>query len=200
MPLNLTSLVPPISLRPAATLTDEELMRFSEDNKPYKVERDKRGEITIMTPVGGIGSTHEFYVAAALYNWNEIQTKGVAFGSNTGFNLPDGSCLSPDAAWLALDRWNALTTEQQTGYPPLCPDFIVEVRSRTDSRRLLEAKMQLWLDNGARLAWLVDPIDNNVTLYCAGQAPQTLDQPEVVAAADPVFGFELRCNRLWSPR
>jgi Uma2 family endonuclease len=197
MPLNLTSLVPPISLRPAASLTDEGLMRFSEENKPYKIERNKHGEIIIMTPVGGIGSTHEAYVASSLFQWNETAQTGIAFGSNAGFNLADGSCLSPDAAWLALDRWNSLTAEQQAGYPPLCPDFIIKIRSQSDSRTSVETKMELWLENGAKLAWLVDPIDANVTVYRPGHAPALLSRSEVVRATDPVAGFELRCARLW---
>ncbi len=125
MSLNLTSLVPSISLRPAASLTDEELMRFSEDNKPYKIERNKHGEIITITPVGEIGSTHEAYVASTLFQWNETIQTGIVFGSNAGFNLADGSCLSPEAAWLALGRCNALNPKQQAGYPPLCPEFII---------------------------------------------------------------------------
>ena len=195
MSLNLTSLVPPISLRPAASLTDEELMRFSEDNKPYKIERNKHGEIIITTPVGGIGSTHEAYVASTLFQWNETIQTGIAFGSNAGFNLADGSCLSPDAAWLALGRWNALNPKQQAGYPPLCPDFIIEIRSQSDSRTSVEIKMQLWLENGAQLAWLIDPIDVNVTIYRFGHAPEVLDRPDVVRASDPLIGFELPCAR-----
>jgi Uma2 family endonuclease len=197
MSLNLAGLPTPISLRPSATLTDEELMRFSEDNKPYKIERNKHGEIVIMTPVGGIGSTHEVYVATSLYNWNDANGNGLAFGSNAGFNLPDGSCLSPDAAWLALDRWNALTPAQQAGYPPLCPDFIIEIRSQSDSRRSVEDKMQLWLENGAKLAWLIDPIDSNVTLYRPGQPAELLNRPEFVEADAPIAGFKLPCTRLW---
>ena len=197
MALNLTGLVPPISLRPAATLTDEELMRFSEENKPYKIERNKYGEIIIITPVGGIGSRHEFYVATELSNWNEGRLTGVAFGSNTGFNLRDGSCLSPDAAWLSLGRWNALTLEEQAGFPPLCPEFIVEVRSQSDARRAVESKMGLWLENGAELAWLVDPIDRNVTIYRQSEGIEVLERPEVVRGVGPVAGFELFCSRLW---
>jgi Uma2 family endonuclease len=197
MSLNLTSLVPPISLRPSATLTDEELMRFSEENKPYRIERNKHGDIIIMTPVGGIGSTHEAYVAYCLLHWNEITRAGLAFISNAGFNLPDGSCLSPDAAWLARSRWDALTPEQQAGYPPLCPDFIIEVRSQSDTRRSVEDKMQLWVENGAKLAWLIDPIDASVAIYCDGTTPELLNRPEVVKANAPVAGFELPCARLW---
>ncbi|MES2391463.1 MAG: Uma2 family endonuclease [Acidobacteriota bacterium] len=199
MTLNLDGLTSPISLRPAVTLSDEELMRFSAENKPYKIERTREGDITIMTPVGGIGSNHEGYVTSALIQWTETSATGIAFPSSAGFNLPDGSCLSPDASWLSLDRWNALTPQQQAGFPPLCPDFVIEVRSRTDPRKMVETKMQLWIENGAQLAWLVDPIDNNVTIYRPQTEPETLERPRVVKASAPVAGFELPCNRLWSP-
>ncbi|SNS30982.1 Endonuclease, Uma2 family (restriction endonuclease fold) [Granulicella rosea] len=200
MSLNLTSLVPPISLRPSATLTDDELMRFSADNKPYKIERDRNGEITIMTPVGFTGGTHELYVASELLQWAERDGRGVAAGPNAGFSLPDGSCLAPDAAWVARSRLDLLSAEEQAGFLPLCPEFIIEVRSRTDPRRLLEAKMQLWLDNGAELAWLVDPIDGNISVYSAGSAVRTFDRPDVVKGTGSVAGFELHCTRLWSKR
>jgi len=197
MPIDLLELPMPVILRLDSPVSDEELMRFSERNKPFKVERNKEGELIIMTPVGGIGSNHEAYVASKVFNWAEEVATGISFSSNGGFNLPDGSCLSPDAAWIALARWNALTPEQQAGFPPLCPDFLIEVRSQSDSRRAVEAKMQLWMENGAQLAWLVDPIDGSVTIYRPDNAPETLDRPEVVKAGAPVEGFELRCTRLW---
>jgi Uma2 family endonuclease len=200
MPLNLDSLAPPISLRPSVTLSDEELMRFSADNKGYKIERNNRGEITIMSPVGGIGSVHEGYVYGEFYLWSRQDGTGKCFSPSGGFNLPDGSCLSPDVAWMTLDRWESLTVEQQTGFPPLCPDFLVEVRSESDPRKMIEAKMQLWLDNGAQLAWLVDPIDANVTIYRPGHAHETLDHPRVAAATAPVEGFVLECSVLWAVR
>ncbi len=198
MSLNLTSLQSPIRLQPAATLTDRELMCFSEDNKPYKIERTKLGEITIVTPVGGTASTHEAAVAYALLHWANTAGTGLAFLSSAGFSLPDGSCLSPDAAWVSLDSWNRLSGEEQDGFPPLCPEFIIEVRSRTDSRRALEAKMQLWINNGAALAWLVDPIDCNVSIYQRDEAIVLLDRPAVVQGMGPVAGFPLDCSRLWS--
>ena len=85
-----------------------------------------------------------------------------------------------------------------TGYPPLCPDFAIEIRSKSDSRREVEAKMQTWLDNGAKLAWLVDPIAASLTIYRPGRAPETLERPEIVKGEAPVDGFELRCTRLWA--
>jgi Uma2 family endonuclease len=181
MNIDVSSLSLPIRLRPATALTDEELMRFSRKNRPYKIERDKQGEITVRTPVGGIGSTHEVFVASTLYLWNETTGGGVAFGSNAGFNLRDGSCLSPDAAWLSIERWTALSAEQ-----------------RTDSRRLLEAKMQLWLDNGAELAWLLDPIDGQALIYIPGETVQTLNKPHILSGSQCVAGFQFPFTRLWS--
>ncbi len=200
MTLDMSSLAVPVMLRPAVALTDEELIRFSETNKPYRFERNRHGEIVMMSPVGGIGGTHESFVGASLYQWNESAGTGVVFMANTGFNLPDGSCLSPDASWLSLARWNALTPKEQAGFPPLCPEFLIEVRSQSDSRRMLEAKMQLWLDNGAQLAWLVDPIESNVTIYRPGEAEETLERPDSVVASRPVEGFVLQTARLWPKR
>ncbi len=197
MTLNLSGLPLPLSVRPAVALTDEELMRFSAENKPYKIERNKEGEITIMTPVGGIGGTHEYYVNLHFGMWNEQDGAGRGFGPNTGFNLPDGSCLSPDVAWLSLARWNALSPSEQGGYPPVCPEFVIEIRSRTDARRLLEAKMQLWLDDGAQLAWLIDPIDATVSIYRPNEPSETLERPDVVQGHAPVGSFVLRTTPLW---
>lgn len=188
----------PLSLRLAVPLTDEELMLLSEENRPYKIERTAEGEISVMTPVGGIGSTYEVYIASVLFQWAESNDRGMGFGSNAGFNLPDGSCLAPDAAWLSLPRWQALTPEQQAGYPPLCPEFVIEIRSRSDSRRLLETKMQLWLSNGAELGWLVDPVEGSVSIYEPGAEPSLLQRPEAVVGTGPVAGFVLRTTRLWA--
>jgi Uma2 family endonuclease len=196
--IDLAGLELPIVLRPSGPVSDQELMRFSAQNAPFKIERNKEGALTIMTPVGGIGSTHEMYVAGKVFNWAEETSAGIAFSPNGGFNLADGSCLSPDAAWISLERWNTLTSEQQAGFPPLCPDFLIEVRSQSDARKIVEEKMQTWLDNGAKLAWLVDPIAASVTIYRPGRAPETLDRPEIVKGEAPVEGFELRCTRLWA--
>jgi Uma2 family endonuclease len=195
--INLVDLELPILVRPSAPVSDEDLMRFSEKNKPFKIERNKKGELIVMTPVGFIGGTHEGYIAAKLLLWAEQDARGTAVPANVGFKLPDGSCLAPDAAWVLQTRLDALTSQQRAGYPPLCPDFLIEVRSQSDTRKSVEDKMQLWLENGAKLAWLVDPIDANVTIYRPGQAPENLNRPEVVLGEGPVQGFKLPCMRLW---
>jgi len=196
--IDLAGLELPIVLRPSAPVSDEELMRFSEHNRPYKIERNKEGDLIVMTPVGYIGGTHEIYVASALLLWAEQDGRGSAVGPNAGFNLPDGSCLAPDAAWVPYARLDPLTPEQKTGYPPFCPDFVIEIRSKSDARRVVEAKMQTWIENGAKLAWLVDPIAGSVTIYRAGHAVEKLERPEIVKGEAPVDGFELRCTRLWA--
>jgi len=198
--IDLTDLEFPLTIRPSTRVSDEHLMRFSAQNRPYKIERSREGDITIMTPVGGIGSAHEMYVASSLFNWAEEDATGIAFSPNGGFNLPDGSCLSPDAAWIPLERWNALSAEDQNGFPPLCPDFLIEVRSKSDSRGAVEAKMQVWIENGAKLAWLIDPVDSRVTIYQPGSEPEKLERPAVVLGTGPVQGFALRCARLWASR
>jgi Uma2 family endonuclease len=195
--IDLLDLELPLVLKPSAQFSDEQLMRFSEQNRPYRVEKSKEGELIIMTAVDGIGGTNEMYVSFALMGWAETNATGIAFSPSVGFNLPDGSCLSPDAAWLSIERWNALSDEEQAGFAPLCPDFVIEVRSQSDSRRLVEAKMQAWMEDGAKLAWLVDPINPSVTVYRADEPQQTLQRPESGTGNAPVDGFELRSSRLW---
>ena len=196
--LDLVHLQLPLLLRPAKPLSDEDLMRFSRQNRPYQIERMKEGDLRIMSPMGGIGSTHERYVTRMLGNWTAETATGIDFSPSVGFNLPDGACLSPDAAWISLPRWQSLTFEEQTGYPPLCPDFVIEIRSATDPRRVLEAKMQSWMDNGAQLAWLIDPAAATVTVYRPDQAFETLNRPSSILATAPVAGFELVCAPLWN--
>jgi Uma2 family endonuclease len=198
--IDLLNLAMPITLRPSAPVSDEELMRFSEQNKPFRIERNQAGDLVVKQGIGALESRLEAFVSVSLWKWNESAETGTVVGPNVGFNLSDGSCLAPDAAWLALNRWTGLTEEQQNGFLRHSPDFLIEFRDRSESRSVLEAKMQTWLDNGAKLAWLIDPIDGKVTIYRPNQPPETLDRPEIVKAEPPVAGFELPCARLWSPR
>jgi Uma2 family endonuclease len=198
MRLDLTDVLPlPAARRPAAPVSDAELMPFSTKNKPSRVEQSKASGNTIMTPTGGIGSHYEFFVGAALARWMESGAGGIAFSPTGGFRLLDGSCQSPDAAWISSARWNALSREEQDGYPPLCPDFLIELRPKSDSRRATEEKMRIWMQNGARLAWLIDPAQGSVTIYRRGQPEETLDRPDTVAAGSPAEGFVLKTAVFW---
>jgi Uma2 family endonuclease len=197
MEWSLTGLPLPIVLRPPSPLSDDELIAFSRKNKPFRIERNAKGEIEIMTPVGGQGSRRENFIARELDFYAEEQG-GVAFGPNAGFNLPDGSTLAPDAAWMSASSWKELTPAQREKYPPRCPEFVVEVLSQSDSVRVLQAKMEVWIANGAKLAWLVDPFAATITIYRPGIAPEVLAKPDSIEAGDPVAGFRLTTSRLWA--
>lgn len=182
----------PARLRPPVPLSDEELMAFSEANKPCRVERLASGEILVMTPSGFENNRREALVVAELFTWAEADGRGVAFSSNAGFNLPDGSTLSPDAGWVDSKRLARVSHDQRERYLPFAPDFLIEVLSPSDSLSELDAKMDQWIANGARLGWRIDPFGGTVAIYSADSAPVILDRPNVVQGTGPVAGFELR--------
>ncbi len=122
--------------------------------------------------------------------WHDVRAKH-------RFNLPDGSCLSPGGSWISESRWAALSHAERKGYPPLCPDFLIEVRSQSDSRRSVLDKMQLWMDNGAKVAWLIDPVEASVTMYREDRAVERLVRPSIVEGDGLASGFVLRTSRLW---
>lgn len=188
----------PARLRPPAPLSDEELMAFSEANKPCRVERLASGEILVMTPSGFENNRREAYVVHELFAWAEADGRGVAFSSNAGFNLPDGSILSPDAGWVDNARLAPLAQEQRERYLPFAPDFVIEILSRSDSLPELDMKMKQWIANGAQLGWRIDPFDGTVAIYAREAEPILLDCPEVVDGTGPVQGFRLVMARLWS--
>jgi Uma2 family endonuclease len=157
MEWSLTGLPLPITLRPPSPLSDDELIAFSRKNKPYRIEKNSRGQITILTPVGTEGGKRELRVGMQFMAWADQDGTGEANGPNAGWNLPDGSTLNPDACWTSNAKTAQFSAEERERYLPICPDFIVEVRSRSDSPSLLAAKMTTWIDNGAQLAWLLDP-------------------------------------------
>ena len=198
MEWSLTGLPLPIVLRPPSPLTDDELIAFSRKNEPYRIEKNKNGELTVMTPVGTEGGVRESRIVARLVVWAEDDGRGEANGPNAGWNLPDGSTLSPDASWTTYDRMANFTAADRERYLPLCPDFIIEVRSKSDSLRVLQAKMDTWMSNGAQLAWMIDPYAATLTIYRPGTKPEVLERPDSVAAEAPVAGFRLTTSNLWA--
>lgn len=162
-----------LNLHPIATLDDEEqFIKLCQANPHLRLERDATGALVVMPPSGGEGSRRELGPAAALYAWNERMGLGIAVGPTAMFKLPTGPWRCPDAAWISKARWEALTPEQQRGFLPLAPDFVIEVRSPSDSRRELEARMQEWIDAGVRLAWLIDPDEGTATVFRPRRAPE----------------------------
>ncbi|HEX4154758.1 MAG TPA: Uma2 family endonuclease [Acidobacteriaceae bacterium] len=198
MPLTLEAVEFPITIRPAHPVSDEELLRFGAANKGLRFEREKTGELVIMTPTGNRTGMKNMHISRALGNWTDEDGRGYAFDSSTGFSLPDGSMRSPDAAWVQRSRWDGLTEEQQDGFSPVCPEFVIELRSRSDNLDDLRAKMGDWIANGAELAWLVDPERKAVEVYRPGRAPEIQEGHSAVYGEGPVGGFVLELARIWS--
>jgi Uma2 family endonuclease len=197
MNLALTEYEFPLRIRFERPMTDEELMRFCAANEVVRVEREASGEILVMTPAGSKTSKMNMRIARLLDEWAEADGRGVTFDSNGGFTLPDGSMRAADAAWIALERWESLSEEDQARFAPLCPDFVIELRSQSDRLVDLQAKMERWIANGAQLAWLVDPLELSVAIYRSGEEPEVLDHPTSVRGSGPVVGFELVMARIW---
>jgi Uma2 family endonuclease len=187
----------PARLRPPVPLSDDELMAFSEANKPCKVERLASGEILVMTPSGYKNNRREAYVVHELFAWAEADGHGEVVSSNAGFNLPDGSTLSPDAGWVESSRLSGLSEREQERFLPFAPDFLIEILSPSDSLPELDAKMEQWIANSVRLAWRIDPFGGTVAIYAPGQAPVVLSRPEAVEGVEPVAGFRLKMARVW---
>jgi Uma2 family endonuclease len=147
----------PLRFRPEKPMSDEELMRFSAANDALRVERDANGEILVMTPAGSKTSRINSRITRLLDEWAEADGRGIAFDSNGGFKLPDGSVRAADAAWVHKSRWDTLSDADQARFAPLCPDFIIELRSPNDSLAELKQKMEQWIANGVQEGWLIDP-------------------------------------------
>ena len=197
MNLALPEIDQPIRIRFEHPLTDDELLRFCAENDPLRVERDKNGDLIVMTPTGLEGGGVEGDVFGELRNWALQDGRGKAYGPNAGVTLPDSSVRAADASWVSWQRLNALTPEQRKTFAPVCPEFVIEVRSESDSLRELQAKMQMWIANGAEVAWLVDPSRKAVEVYRPGREAEVLEGGSAVEGDGPVAGFVLELGRVW---
>jgi Uma2 family endonuclease len=178
-------------------LTDDQFFDLCQRNRDVKFERTATGELIIMTPTGGETSNSNGRLTQQLFNWTDADGTGIAFDSSGGFKLPNGADRSPDASWVRLDRWEALTPEQRQKFPPICPDFVVELLSPTDSLKATQAKMREYLENGAHLGWLIKRKTRQVEIYCQGKAVEALDAPTSLSGEDVLPGFVLRLEPIW---
>jgi len=179
-------------------LTDHELFELCQLNRDWRIERTSAGELIAMPPTGGETGRRGFDLTGIFRAWVEADGTGVGFDSSTGFILPNGAERSPDLAWVRRERWDALSDEEKEEFPPLCPDFVAELRSRSDSLDALRAKMREYVANGARLGWLIDPLERRVYVYTPPDEERCFQDPDTVSG-DPVLpGFVLEPRRLWS--
>lgn len=178
---------------PSSTeLSDEQFYELCRINRDIRIERSANGELILMPPTGGETSRRNASIVVQLGVWNNQNQLGVVFDSSGGFKLPNGADRAPDAAWVQIDRWNALTPGQKEKFPPLCPDFVVELRSKTDSLLPLQAKMREYMDNGARLGWLINRQDSQIEVYSANQETKVLTRPMTLSGGSVLPGFELK--------
>jgi Uma2 family endonuclease len=198
MNVSLQNVELPVRFRPPVPMSDDDLMAFSEANKPRKVERLASGEILERSASGFASSRREAYVVHEFFSWAEADGRGEPFSSNAGFNLPDGSTLSPDAGWVESGRVAALSESERERFLPFAPDFLIEILSPSDALPELDAKMEQWIANGVRLGWRIDPFAGTVAVYAAGASKVELEKPDVVEGTGPVAGFKLKMARVWS--
>jgi Uma2 family endonuclease len=192
--------IPPLVLRlaPVIEMSDRQFFELCQLNRDLRIERTSQGDLVIMPPTGGETGRMNFELTGLFGHWVYADGTGVGFDSSTGFTLPNGATRSPDLAWVKRERWEALTPKQRQQFPPWCPDFVLELRSPSDALVTVQAKMQEYLDNGARLGWLIDPIEKRVSIYRPQAPVECLDNPQTISG-DPVLpGFVLELGRVWN--
>lgn len=189
-----------LHLRPALELDDRQFTALARQNPDLRLERTAEGDVLVMAPTGGETGYRNAGITAQLWAWAMRDGTGAAFDSSTGFTLPNGATRSPDAAWVRAERLRALTDEQRERFLPLCPDFVLELRSPSDSLATTEAKMEEYRANGARLGWLLDVPGRRVSIYRPGTPIVHLDAPVSLLADPELPGFVLDLAPIWAPQ
>ena len=175
-------------------LSDDEFYDFCRANADLRIERNTKGELIIMPPTGGETGRRNVSIILQLGNWNQQAGIGEVFDLSTAFKLPNGADRSPGASWITSKRWNTLTTEQKEKFPPICPDFVVELRSASDRLAPLQSKMLEYIDNGARLGWLINRQDQQVEIYRPNRTTEVLTNPLRLSGDLVLKGFELKLS------
>jgi Uma2 family endonuclease len=189
-----------LHLRPAIDLDDRQFAALARQNPELRLERTAEGDVLVMPPTGGETGNRNAGVTAQLWIWALQDGTGAAFDSSTGFVLPNGATRSPDAAWVSAARLGALTAEQRERFLPLCPDFVIELRSPSDSLAATQAKLEEYIANGARLGWLLDVPNRHTYVYRPDSQTVRLEAPTALSADLELAGFVLDLTLIWEPR
>jgi Uma2 family endonuclease len=171
-----------INVEALGGMSENEFFRFCQDNDHLRIEREATGKIIIMSPTGSKSGHRNFKLNVQLGLWNQQYQKGYLFDSSAGFTLPNGATRSPDVSFVLKEKWESLTEEQQEGFAPICPDFVIELRSKNDQLKDLQIKMEEYISNGATFGWLIDPYEQKVYIYDKAAAQtyevfELFDQP-----------------------
>jgi Uma2 family endonuclease len=181
-----------LKTRSIGGLTDDQFFAFCQENSDLQFERTANGEIIFIMPTGGETGFRNTEIITELNLWNRSSKIGKVFDSSTGFKLPNTATRSPDAAWVSLERWKALSEEDRKKFPPLCPDFVIELMSESDSLHYSQDKMKEWMENGCRLGWLIDINAQKVYVYHDAQQPEVVPSFEEMLSGEEVLkGFTL---------
>jgi Uma2 family endonuclease len=186
-----------LKMQPEIIMNDDQFFDFCQLNRDLNIERDQLGDLLIMSPTGSETDERNFNLIVQLGIWTKKDGTGVGFGSSGGFTLPNGAVRSPDAAWIKKERWEAIPVEQRKKFAPICPDFVVELRSETDSLKTLQEKMAEYIENGVKLGWLIDRKQGKVFIYRSGQVMAELDHPQTLNGEDILPGFVLDLREIW---
>ncbi|MDB9511126.1 Uma2 family endonuclease [Kamptonema animale CS-326] len=178
-------------------ITDEQFYQLCQDNPDVKFERNAKGEIIVMPPTGGETGNRNFEISVDFGIWNRQTKLGVCFDSSTCFKLPNGADRSPDVSWIKQERWDTLTPEQKEKFPPIAPDFVLELMSPTDTLKETQSKLQEYIDNGVRLGWLINRKTRRVEIYRQGQDVEVLQSPTELSGEDVLPGFVLNLQTIW---
>lgn len=187
----------PISLKMPPDFSEKQFHALARLNKEVRIERNNQGKLVIMSPVFGETSKRNLEIVFRLRLWSEQTGKGEVLESSGGFRLPNGAVRSPDASWLSDKQVQSLSAEDWKGFLPLCPDFVVELRSGSDRLSVLQEKMVEYMDNGTKLAWLIDPYEFKIHVYQTKNV-EVLDKPKSVSANPLLEGFSLDLAKIWS--
>ncbi|MEH1848382.1 MAG: Uma2 family endonuclease [Nostoc sp.] len=179
-------------------LSDDQFYQLCRDNSDIKFERNANGELIVMPPMGGETGKRKAKLTARFVLWNEQTQLGEVFDSSTCFKLPNGPDRSPDVSWIQLTRWNALSAEQREKFPPIAPDFVLELMSPSDSLSEIQAKMQEYMNAGVKLGWLIDRKTRCVEIYRQGQPKEVLESPTSLSGEDILPGFILDLQIIWN--
>ena len=191
VPINLSSLTA------TAPMSAQQFYEFCQTNPELRIERNANGDVLVMPPAFADTGNRNGRLFGQLYLWSEADGTGEAFDSSAGFTLPNGATRSPDASWILADRWNALTPDQQASFAPIAPDFVVELRSSSDTLVGLQSKMDEYMANGVRLGLLIDRKTQQVHVYRPDQLPEIVDNPAVVNCDPELPEFALKMSKIW---
>lgn len=186
-----------LQMLPNMIMTDDQFFDFCQLNRHFRIERNQIGDLFIMSPTDSETGQRNFNLIGELGIWTKQDGTGVGFGSSGGFTLPNGAVRSPDAAWIKRTKWEIIPADKRKKFAPICPEFVVELRSDNDNLSTLKEKMQEYIDNGTQLAWLIDRKQRKVFIYRRNCGVAELDNPQTLTGEDILPGFVLDLSEIW---